>query len=430
MYLSEIEIRNYKSIDDVVIPVEKHGDSWTTVFVGLNEAGKSNLLDAISLLSDTINEKTYKFKDIAYRDSKAKYVDLYYRYKFNKEDEWKKELKKYINCSSEFEKVFKITGYEKNVFLGKDKTSFSTVYNVLWEPFDVSQFSFAMVQQSQNPNEKLFTVKDNDRISEEEKNSYTLLDEDKLSELLQKYVFSNLKTPNQELSIWKAEEKYLITKSIDLNAFAADNSISIPLTNLFALCDLDTKEKIQEKISSLTPAETRTLSRQLSKNATKYINEVWKEHGISIDVEIENSTKILNVYITDKDNEDEFFGMDERSQGFKHFISLILHLSISNKKEKCKDQIIIIDEPELGLHPYALNILASLIKQASVNSQIIISTQSVPLINQFTVNDIITVDRDESSSVFNRCNDFELQSWLEDYTLGELWEKNLLGGRP
>lgn len=376
MYLSEIEIRNYKSIYNVVIPIEKYGDSWTSVFVGLNEVGKSNLLDAISLLSETINKKTYKFKDIAYRDSKEEFVDLYYRYKFNKEDEWKKELKKYVNCSPKFEKVFKITGYEKNVFLRKDKTSFSSISNILWEPFDISQFSFAMIQQGQNPNEKLCTIKDNDGITEEEKNSYTLLDKDSLLELLKEYVFSNLKTPNQELSIWKAEEKYLITKSIDLNAFAADNSISIPLTNLFALCDLDTKEKIQEKISSLTPAETRTLSRRLSKNATKYINEVWKEHGVSIDVEIENSTKILNVYITDKDNEDEFFGMDERSQGFKHFISLILHLSISNKKEKCKDQIIIIDEPENHLHPSGIRYMRDELIKIGKNNYVFVATHS------------------------------------------------------
>lgn len=122
---------------------------------------------------------------------------------------------------------------------------------------------------------------------------------------------------------------------------------------------------------------------------------------------------------------DQYLDANSFSDGTLRFICLATVLMQPSLPET-----IIIDEPELGLHPYALNILASLIKQASVDSQIIISTQSVPLINHFTVNDIITVDRDESSSIFNRCDDFELKSWLEDYTLGELWEKNLLGGRP
>jgi predicted ATPase len=91
---------------------------------------------------------------------------------------------------------------------------------------------------------------------------------------------------------------------------------------------------------------------------------------------------------------------------------------------------IIIDEPELGLHPFAINKLASLIKIASTNSQIIVSTQSTNLISNFTPEDIITVDRQENQSVFKRLNSDDLENWLSDYSLGEIWEKNLIGGRP
>lgn len=91
---------------------------------------------------------------------------------------------------------------------------------------------------------------------------------------------------------------------------------------------------------------------------------------------------------------------------------------------------IVIDEPELGLHPYAINVLASLIKRISEKNQIIISTQSVPLINEFTIEDIITVDRLDGQSVFKRHNSKDLEEWLDEYSVGELWEKNILGGRP
>lgn len=90
---------------------------------------------------------------------------------------------------------------------------------------------------------------------------------------------------------------------------------------------------------------------------------------------------------------------------------------------------IIIDEPELGLHPFAISKLAGMLKIASVNSQIIISTQSVNLVNQFSANNIIVVDRVGNQSVFERQSEDSLKTWLEEYSIGELWEKNVIGGR-
>jgi len=91
---------------------------------------------------------------------------------------------------------------------------------------------------------------------------------------------------------------------------------------------------------------------------------------------------------------------------------------------------IIIDEPELGLHPYALPLLGSLLRSESKRMQIIVSTQSVPLLNEFSIEDLIVVELEDGVSVFKRLNKDQFQDWLEDYTVGELWEKNVFGGRP
>lgn len=91
---------------------------------------------------------------------------------------------------------------------------------------------------------------------------------------------------------------------------------------------------------------------------------------------------------------------------------------------------IIIDEPELGLHPFAINKLADMLKIASENAQIIVSTQSVNLVNEFTPNDILIVERRNNQTVFERQSEEDLKEWLQQYSLGELWGKNVLGGRP
>ena len=91
---------------------------------------------------------------------------------------------------------------------------------------------------------------------------------------------------------------------------------------------------------------------------------------------------------------------------------------------------IIIDEPELGLHPYAITLLGALLRSASKRMQVIISTQSVPLVNEFSINDLIIVEREQGATVFKRYKENEFKAWLEEYSVGELWEKNILGGRP
>jgi predicted ATPase len=92
--------------------------------------------------------------------------------------------------------------------------------------------------------------------------------------------------------------------------------------------------------------------------------------------------------------------------------------------------VILIDEPELGLHPYAISLLAGILRSISSQTQIIVSTQSVPLVNQFEPEDIVVVDREDKQSTFKRLSTNNLAIWLEDYSLGEIWEKNLIGGRP
>lgn len=91
---------------------------------------------------------------------------------------------------------------------------------------------------------------------------------------------------------------------------------------------------------------------------------------------------------------------------------------------------ILIDEPELGLHPYAITVLADVFRQVSEQRQLIVSTQSVELVNELTPEDIIVVDQEGDASTFRRYSSEELSGWLEEYSLGEVWKRNILGGRP
>lgn len=124
-------------------------------------------------------------------------------------------------------------------------------------------------------------------------------------------------------------------------------------------------------------------------------------------------------------NSEQIFDISDLSDGTLRFICLTTLLLQPNPPA-----IVIIDEPELGLHPAALNILAGMIQSVSARTQIIASTQSVTLANQFGVDDIIVVDRKDEASTFRRLDLKELEDWLGEYSIGDLWEKNVIGGNP
>jgi len=128
---------------------------------------------------------------------------------------------------------------------------------------------------------------------------------------------------------------------------------------------------------------------------------------------------------------DEPFNAHQLSDGTLRFICLATLLL---QPTELQPQTIVIDEPELGLHPAAITVLVDIMDEVTTRindkKQIIISTQSVELLNQFRPEDIIVVDREDNESVFRRIDVESLSTWVEDYTLGEMWIKNLFGGRP
>jgi predicted ATPase len=124
---------------------------------------------------------------------------------------------------------------------------------------------------------------------------------------------------------------------------------------------------------------------------------------------------------------DQVFGPHQLSDGTLRAMCLITLLM---QPEAQLPYLIIVDEPELGLHPYALNVVASLFKKASHHVQVLVSTQSISFLDNFDPEDVIVVNRDGTQSQFTRPDPTALEAWLEDYSLGEVWEKNVIGGGP
>lgn len=124
---------------------------------------------------------------------------------------------------------------------------------------------------------------------------------------------------------------------------------------------------------------------------------------------------------------DMVFGPHQASDGTLRIMALFTLLL---QPEDSLPDVIIMDEPELGLHPHAISVLAGLIKGVSKSSQVILATQSVNLLNCFQPEDVVVMHRLDRETSFKRLSSDELAEWLEEYSMAELWEKNVLGGTP
>ena len=124
---------------------------------------------------------------------------------------------------------------------------------------------------------------------------------------------------------------------------------------------------------------------------------------------------------------DQYFDASSLSDGTLRFIALTT-LFLQPKEQR--PSTILIDEPELGLHPYAIEILASLIRSASTETQVIVSTQSSLLLDHFEPEDVLVANRVDNATQISRLDPDRLVEWLKEYSLGQLWEKNEFAGRP
>ena len=126
-------------------------------------------------------------------------------------------------------------------------------------------------------------------------------------------------------------------------------------------------------------------------------------------------------------NSDRVFNASQAADGMLRVMAIVTLLL---QPERNLPDLLILDEPELGLHPYAINVIGGLIRGISQKTQVVVATQSMPLVDCFEPGEVVVVERNDRESEFRRLDPSKLKDWLKEYSLSELWEKNVFGGRP
>jgi predicted ATPase len=169
---------------------------------------------------------------------------------------------------------------------------------------------------------------------------------------------------------------------------------------------------------------------RLKRDFPKHYQHIVKTIGLSApyfkDFVLEPANNSIMLRYTEFDT-DMIFGADQISDGTLRLMAL---LTLLLQPIEQMPNVIIIDEPELGLHPHALEVVLAVMQRVSRQRQIILATQSLWLVDAVDPNEIIVTERQKSETVFKRLDLDKLSNWLEEYSLGQLWESNHIGGRP
>ncbi len=316
MKLKSVRIKNYRSIEDLPFEIEPLDDgSFAYGLIGINEAGKSSFLKALALLDDHTNIKP-ELGDFHNKSNPITVVFIYEQSDKEISDSKRLILEKFPELKIANEELKSVTLYVNFEYPSLEK-----------------KMSLVCAH-----------------IKSEQK--------DDIENLLKDHIY----TQSHYTIFWKSEDRYLINKEISLNAFSADpDNVSIPLKNCFSLLGLDTKEKIQSKVQEISSdsTERQVLRTDLGNKVTKLIKQVWPNHPITITFDI--SGDIINFHVNDPNGRPRT--TNQRSDGFKQFVSFLLNVSSQRETRELSDSLILLDEPETHLHPQAQEyFLSELIK--------------------------------------------------------------------
>ncbi len=344
MKLISVTIKNYRSIEEELFTIEEKDGSHTFTLIGINESGKSSFLKAISLVDDGDVLFSKDFHDA------KKAIEIYLTYKLEPSDE--KELNQALTDK----------GFDKELI---SKIAVSKVdVCVTFDPADKPQKRLFDRIYFRNNLIKDYTLNGTTLAKKNPEQVQEDLDLGKYFEANFVQYFWKI---SHRITFWKSDGKYLINDQINLETFIAKpEEVSIPLLNCFRLAGIEDIAAEINKIKA-NPAEINNLQEKLGDKVTAHVRKVWPDHPVKIRFQINNM--LLSFLVEDDDVKYSSKTTDQRSDGFKQFISFLLTVSAENANNELTYSLLLLDEPETHLHPQAQECLKDELIKISKNKE-------------------------------------------------------------
>lgn len=426
MKLSQIDIKNYRSIADLSLPI----DFNCQVLIGINESGKSNILRALSLL-DPSNNPTQADLRIP-RHQEPDVTDGYVRFRFSLSNEESLKIASGMEsgvCQTSLDRpILKLAGKEMNIRDWCLSTK-EALYRINFPSAERYFSTWSLPQDCEilngwlrNKAEQEITLTHNDghqlKIPPgglwQAVNGFQYTDDqfrkatkEDITKLFSRQFKTYLSDKLPKCIFWRYADNYLLPSSIDVSSFCENPESCIPLKSILELADLNSdglKEKFTTAQSSHQNRYIQLLER-ISHAATKHIRSVWKDYK-NVQIKLQANGSSINPTVVD---EQVHLDMANRSDGFKRFVSFLLLISAKVKTTELKNCLILVDEPEIALHPSgAKSLMKELISIGNSNT-VIYSTHSIFMIDKDEIGRHLVVKKENEQTTTWRADKSNVQ---------------------
>ena len=399
MILSRIEIANFRSIAELDISTDQRCQG----FVGVNESGKSNILKAISLLSDdfAVDKNDVRIKGDNEKQNSGAYVEYFFSLDKDEMDAVVCDMLDKIYVETKLPSI-NINGelistedffFAKNTGLYTCDIGKETKMARYFTLNDTEKVSVPELMKVKDESNETIAIKSGNTIILPEYNfveaaciqdsDLSLFEECKTEDLnkifgakLTDFIKANL----PQIIFWEYNSKYLLPPSVEIDIFKNDPKSCLPLKSMFRLAGYNEYE-IQPTIDDALRGRKNALQNVLNKVAkksTEYLHKVWSEHK-SVCFDLRKDGNDINIIVEDSE---KLFEFSQRSDGFKRFITFLLALSAPVNNGEIENAIIVIDEPDFGIHILGQKSLLCELKKISEKNLVFYSTHSIFMVDK------------------------------------------------
>ena len=393
MKLDRFEIKNFRSIEDIKINIEEKNGKKCLILVGKNEAGKSNILKALSAVFGqyrvSIKDQNKNASDNKYyvhaifkleeNDFNVLETGLFEEYNiedtniFQNNLDIKDFIRKYFG---EILLTIKIDDNEEPRLAYWNNKELDKEYKILDSVYYEQYNKQIIVSSKENAIGSEFLIDDLKNIIFTNIKNYII----NIEELYNNMIF------------WEYNDQYLLPSSLNIEDFKNDPDICIPLKNIFYLNNITDIEQDIENASKKDKGLHSFLER-ISKEATKEFRKIWPDLN-NIEFIIRKDGEEFDIRIKEK----EFYSNEDRSDGFKRFIAILLMLSIESRTQEADNRLILFDEPDAFLYPTSARFLKEELLKISENSIVIYSTHSPFMIDNECIERHLVIERKDDIS--------------------------------
>jgi predicted ATP-dependent endonuclease of OLD family len=418
MKLNRVQIKNYRSIKDIEI----NFDPPCRVLVGINESGKSNILNALALLSDdSTPSKKDDLREALSREGQIKESEVIFVFRFEKTESDKlfevvsgliiagitnpdiaNDGKKNINikefCAARNEGLYSVSIIEeKKAFYYWDLDRKYQLLDGWKKPASACPTDFQIELKGHNyqlSKYKLVRARDIENIPDGYLEDASTED---LDGLVGNAIIEITKDNLPNALYWKYDEKNLLPNSLKITEFAINSDMCVPLKNMFMLAGIDDIKGGLEEKSKLSNNQFQNYLKNIAKKTTNQFRSIWKEYK-----NIEFSLKLDGDKIIPGITEENTYDFARRSDGFKRFVTFLLMISLNVKIDKLHNTLILVDEADSSLHPTGARYLRDELIRISKTNYVVYSTHSIFMIDSGDISRHYIVKKKDEITTFEQ----------------------------